>query len=103
MATGGPHVRRPAVKGVRVQSRWQVDKWSERPARSRCAGPAGRGHVLPGHVMALGLFLPNLSPPIPLHPSFLYTFIPLPSPFFPRAACVAEGLPETVDAGEQMK
>lgn len=26
MATGGPHVRRPAVKGVRVLSGWQVDQ-----------------------------------------------------------------------------
>lgn len=64
--------------------------------------------MLPGHVMASGLFRPNLMPPVPLHPSIPLSLHPspfslLPSPFFLGAACVAEGLPETVDVGKKMK
>lgn len=77
-------MRRPTVKGVRVQSGWQVDQVASEASWVQMCRAFWEGHVLSGHVMAPGLFLRNLPLPIPLHPS-----IPLclhPSPFSPSSS-----------------
>lgn len=95
MAKGGPHVQRPAVKGVHIQSGWQVDQVAGEASWVQMYQAFWRAHVLSGHVMAPGLFLWNLPPPIPSILPFLSPFIPLLSSS-PFTACVAEGLPDVV-------
>lgn len=86
-------MRRPAVKGVRVQSRWQVDllageaSWVQM-CRACWEGTCATWTCDDGP-WALSTKPTGSDPPPSFHSSMLSSLSLL--PFFLRAACVAEG------------
>lgn len=87
MATGEPHVRRLAVKGVRVQSRWQVDLVAREASCVQMYQACWEGTCA---TRTCGSHWPLSAKPMvsdPLHPSIVYpSFLSL-LPLAPSCLC----------------